>query len=130
MVGTTGCKTRDAAMNYRMQNRHRSIGMSDRAAANALNGGGNCPTRTSNKTTKPGADADMWKDLQVASESGRGITKPELKSIVQTHQRNGVLNAGQRRALSNAVAAALFARQTPGALAQKLGQGAQLADIC
>lgn len=121
MVGTYGCARADAAANYRMQNPYRSIGMSDRAAAQALNGGSGCPTSGGS------GEAKASEALTKASQTGQGITKPELQEIVSRaidgRGSANKLDRGTRRAIRQAVNDGAFARKSTAQLALQLSQG-------
>ena len=120
-MGTYGCKRADAAANYRMQNPYRQIGMSNRAAANALNGGGSCP-----KPKIPGIDQVTGNALKEAAETGQGITKPELAQIVtDAMERQGLnnqLSTGTCNAINQAFKQQGFARDSTAQLALQLAQ--------
>lgn len=77
-------------------------------------------------------DRTMWKDLQAASYSGRGVTKRELKSVVAKHANDGPvgeLSMGEKNALRRTLARNLFATYKGAAVAKELADGQALSVI-
>lgn len=130
MTGTYGCRMADAAANYRMQN-HGAVGVSNRAAAERMLGGG-CPSTSSSATSAPtgatpGCELETREALEAASKSGQGITRPELEQIASDAfarcGQGATLSDADRQVFAEAVSKNLFARRSTAELALELSQG-------
>lgn len=77
-------------------------------------------------TGSGGVDREMWRDLVEAAVSGQGITKGELKKIVEAQVNDGppgVLSAAERNALKRAVDEGHFARSSTADVAERIANG-------
>jgi len=77
-------------------------------------------------------DQQMYKDLQEAADTGRGITKAELKNVVSKHAEDGpkgLLTKTERAALDKAIENDLFATSKGSAAAKQLAEGKPLSII-
>lgn len=94
------------------------------------------PVQTPPVTDKPGdngskpasksIDRQMYKDLQSAHDTGRGVTKAELKKIVADHANDGpkgLLTKTEQAALAKAVDKGLFATAKTSKEADRLSKG-------
>jgi hypothetical protein len=74
-------------------------------------------------------DRTMWKELQAEAADGRGLTKAEVKAIVEKHAndgRKGVLTKTERNALQRAIDEGLFATSRTAGVAEKVAKGGSL----
>ena len=84
------------------------------------------PGDNGSKPQRKSIDRQMYSDLQCAHETGRGVTKAELKKIVADHANDGpkgLLTKTEQAALAKAVDKGLFATAKTSKEADRLSKG-------
>ena len=104
-----------------------------RGPANAVGGGGGSSSSSGTSSTgstppKPARDENLYKDLQEASKTGRGVTKADLKTLLGMRD-GGNLNDAQKESLKQASTDNLFATKQTADKAGQIASGKQTMSI-